>query len=725
MLSLTLNRGKIIAATSVIALVSAAVAAAQETPSLNFYGVSGLIDMPSGEAQPDGYLTTTTAHFGPISRTTLSFQITPRISASFRYLGIRDWNANAACQPDCDPVRGDDQFETYYDRSFDLRFQVTREGKYMPAIAVGLQDFVGTGVLSGEYISATKNLSDRLKVTAGLGWGRLGTQGSIGAPFGPRPELDVGRGGDFNTNQFFRGDMAPFAGIEYQAGDKWTLKAEYSSDAYEVESGDRGTFEHKSPFNFGVEYKAHDSLRLGAYYLYGSEVGLALHFTMNPAQRPMGGIADSAPDPVGPRPSRGADPEAWDGQWVTQPDAGPVLISNINKRLANDGVIVESIGYSGTGQVAQVRIRNTRYDAEAQAVGRVARAMSHIMPASVEVFEIVPLANGMPASKVSIRRSDLERFEFAANAPEALRASTTITAPGRPMGGMITDPTLYPKFTWSIGPYNRVRLFDQRDPLKMDVGLRFGARYELGNGYVLAGSVTKKVLGNLDDPPPPIDAKLQPVRSDVDLYDANADPAIESLMLSKYAYLGGDTYGRVSVGYLERMFGGVSAEVLWRPQDSKFAIGAEMNYVAQRDTDGMFGFSEYDYSVASGHLSAYYAFAPGYHAQVDVGRYLAGDVGATLSIDREFENGWRVGAFATKTNVSAEDFGSGSFDKGIRLEIPFAWGTGQPTRKKSTTVLRPFGRDGGARLEVDGRLYNTVRDYQETGMDAQWGRFWK
>ena len=34
-------------------------------------------------------------------------------------------------------------------------------------------------------------------------------------------------------------------------------------------------------------------------------------------------------------------------------------------------------------------------------------------------------------------------------------------------------------------------------------------------------------------------------------------------------------------------------------------------------------------------------------------------------------------------------------------------------------------RDGGARLEVEGRLYETYRDYDTSGLDGQWGRFWK
>ncbi|MDO9524471.1 MAG: YjbH domain-containing protein, partial [Gemmobacter sp.] len=127
----------------------------------------------------------------------------------------------------------------------------------------------------------------------------------------------------------------------------------------------------------------------------------------------------------------------------------------------------------------------------------------------------------------------------------------------------------------------------------------------------------------------------------------------------------------------------------------------------------------------TGHASAYYALGNGYSSQLDVGRYLAGDWGATLSLDREFSNGWKVGAFATITDVPFARFGEGSFDKGIRVTIPLNWATGQPSRSTSSTEIRPIQRDGGARVTVDGRLYDAVRGYHGQGLDAQWGRVWR
>ena len=124
-------------------------------------------------------------------------------------------------------------------------------------------------------------------------------------------------------------------------------------------------------------------------------------------------------------------------------------------------------------------------------------------------------------------------------------------------------------------------------------------------------------------------------------------------------------------------------------------------------------------------ISAYYDFGNGYLGQVDVGRYLAGDVGATISFDRVFVNGWRVGAFATLTDVSASDFGEGSFDKGIRFSVPLSWALGNESKSTFGAALRSGGGDGGARLEVDGRLYDSIRDYHGGALDSEWARVWR
>ena len=63
---------------------------------------------------------------------------------------------------------------------------------------------------------------------------------------------------------------------------------------------------------------------------------------------------------------------------------------------------------------AVLRMRNPVYDKTPQAIGRAARAMTRVLPASVETFVIVPVVNGMPISAVEFSRSDIERLENSA-----------------------------------------------------------------------------------------------------------------------------------------------------------------------------------------------------------------------------------------------------------------------------------------------------------------------
>ena len=183
-------------------------------------------------------------------------------------------------------------------------------------------------------------------------------------------------------------------------------------------------------------------------------------------------------------------------------------------------------------------------------------------------------------------------------------------------------------------------------------------------------------------------------------------------------------YGRVSTGYFERTFAGVSGELLWAPTDSNIALGAELNYARQRDWDDTFDLLDYD--VVTGHASVYWDTGyKGLEAQLDVGKYLAGDWGATATLSRRFANGWDVSAYVTRTEVSVEDFGKGSYAKGIKIVMPLRWGLPFESKSTASVSLISDTGDGGARLSVPDRLYPKVRDYNTLSLNENWGSFWQ
>jgi hypothetical protein len=694
-----------------ITLAVAAGAQAQERsrPTLNFYGVTGLIDMPSAESQPNGQISTTISNFGGITRTTLAFQIAPRLSGAFRYSAIQDWNSGG--------------FATYYDRGFDLRLRAIDEGQWaswVPAVTIGLQDFAGTGLYSGEYIVATKHLTDQLKITAGLGWGRLGSSGAFGNT-GTRPPIDIGEGGNPNTSQWFRGPVAPFGGIEWQPTDRLTLKAEYSSDAYTLESDERGVFDRNSSFNFGATYEVADGFAIGAYSMYGSELGVFAKLSFNPNDPPNPGSIEPAPAPVAVRVRRADDPGAWSTAWTQEANADAIIAADIETWLAREGMALEAFEVNATE--ATLWLQNDRYNVAAQAIGRAARILTRTLPASVEVFHIIPVHRGLPISRITLQRSDVEELANALNGGAQIVERAVFSDPGpRPAWSAYADGR-YSKFHWGLEPDLELSFFDPEQPVRGDLDLRLWGRYEALPGLVLNGAVAGRIVGNLDQIDRTSNSELPRVRSDFALYAKEGDPGLSELTAAYFFKPGRNLYGRATVGYLEPMFGGVSTELLWKPVESRLALGAELNYAVQRDYDMQLGFQDYD--VVTGHLTAYYGFGNGYEAQIAAGRYLAGDWGTTVAFRRTFRNGWQLGAFATFTDVSAEQFGEGSFDKGIELTVPLSWFIGQPSRRKSRTVLRSLARDGGQPLIVADRLYPLVRDYQEYWIDDTSARFWR
>ena len=673
--------------------VLAGPAAPQSVPSLNMYGTTGLIDMPTAESQPDAQITGTVSRFGTGTKVTLGFQLTNRLSGSFRFADLDGWTINGMGE----------------DRSFDLQFRVFDESDVMPAIAIGLRDFTGNGAFGAEYIVATKQVHPQVKLTAGLGWGRLSNSGSVRSAANPQ-------GGVPTVHQWFSGPVGSFGGVEWITPVRGlTVKAEYSSDKYSREVA-AGATRRKNPFNFGVEYTNRANLSFAAYYLHGAEFGLRFSAAINPKHPPSPGSLERAPVPVMARPLDYNTSTAWTGT----PEFNRTSRRQFAQLLKDQGLQIEALALSGTS--AELRIRNKTYNASAQAIGRASRVMAFVLPHSVETFVITPVVGGIPAASVVIQRADLEALENDPMGTEKMLQRAVFADAGPLPDGAEFTEGLYPKLGWSLAPYLSLSLFDGSGPLRASAGLRASADYYVSPGLSFSGALTQRALGNQNSEVPPASG-LPRVRTDRALYRQQGKSAIERLTADYLFKPAPDMFGRVSVGYLEQMFGGVSAELLWKPANQDWGLGAEVNYVKQRDFNQLFGFRTYD--VVTGHVSAYWQVNHSLAAQLDVGRYLAGDWGATLSVDRIFANGWRIGAYATLTDATYAQYGSGSFTKGFRLSVPLSWGIGTPNRKTYAIDMNTLARDGGARLNVENRLFGLVSEYHRPQAETGWARFWR
>lgn len=203
-------------------------------------------------------------------------------------------------------------------------------------------------------------------------------------------------------------------------------------------------------------------------------------------------------------------------------------------------------------------------------------------------------------------------------------------------------------------------------------------------------------------------SELPHVRSDLLYYYLKGKNGIAELQGSYFTTLAPGLYGLMRAGILESMFCGGGGEILWRPDGERWAFGGTLYEVWQRGFDRLFDLMSYH--VLTGHVSAYYE-SPWYglNFQADVGRYLAGDTGGTLTVSRRFDTGVEIGLFATLTNVPFSKFGEGAFDKGFLIRIPLDFMTPLNSQSEFDMALRPVMRDGGQMLDPEQVIYDTIR----------------
>jgi exopolysaccharide biosynthesis protein YbjH len=239
---------------------------------------------------------------------------------------------------------------------------------------------------------------------------------------------------------------------------------------------------------------------------------------------------------------------------------------------------------------------------------------------------------------------------------------------------------------------------------------RLSGEIELTRGLTIAGTVGKNIYSQFDRLRVSQERSNVPrVRSLIDKYLAAGKNNLVQLYANYMANVAPDWYASIQGGIFEEMYAGVGGEVLYRPFNSRLAVGLSLHHVWQRDFDQRLDFLDYD--TTTGHLSLYYDW-PIYNLQsvVHIGRYLARDVGATLQLQREFDSGIVIGAFATKTNLSAQEFGEGSFDKGFFLSVPLDLFFLRPTRNRANFVFKPLTRDGGQMVAHPLPLMGVVGD---------------
>lgn len=380
------------------------------------------------------------------------------------------------------------------------------------------------------------------------------------------------------------------------------------------------------------------------------------------------------------------------------------------------------ISISVVNRKALVRKETGPFFSEAKNIGRTARILTRVMPDNVEEFTVISEENGITLSHVSLLRQDLEKANDYQGSPEEMWVNSKVTAPDKQIDadGENYKPQSGMTYNWGLKPYLLTHFGGNDDGrFRADIYAKLYGALQVNRHLVFSAELKQYIVGDIDQIPVDLTPNVPKVRSDIARYAKEGRTAIDRVQFTYSMQVDKNIYARFTGGLLESMYGGFGAEVLYRPYQHDFAVGVDLNWVKQRNFDQLFSFR--NYNVVTGHATIYYENTRyNITSKLSGGRYLAGDYGATFDISRRFNNGIRIGVWATVTDMSSDDFGQGSFDKGIYLTMPLEIFWYQPSRDKMRFNFRSLGKNGGQMLDKSQSLYDTLSSGRLNRIEQEW-----
>jgi len=684
---LTASRHHINRACCICLLTSAVPAFAAPTLS----GQPGYVNMPNALVDPDGTFSMGYSFDEPYGALWLSTAILPSLQVSGRFISING-------TPGFTNVEGEYGFEygRFKDKVVDAKLRLWSEGRWMPGVAIGATDLLGTELFKGQYIVATKTFGPTRNVEVSLGYGRNRPDGA-------------------------------FAGARWRpaAAPAWAVVAEYDANDYPkdfranvTDAGKRS----KGP-SLGLEYR---------WGWLGAQVARHRdHFSANVyAQIPLSlkefipKVTEPAYFKAGSAPMR-ASAASW------QEDGAPAAA--LVQALARQDYKNIRVEYSRG--VLRVSLTNSRISEMGRAVGRAARTVLAFAPLETRAIHVTYTKSEQPFATYEFldlpALSDYltgllprERFLSTVEMRYADRQDRLDDDGATMAAGIKDEPGLAVQvahdghavqISSQDREANRFRItpkmgFFFNDPsgaLRYELAAASNYDKRLGNGLYLNGAVRLNVVENITGVDQESNSVLPHVRTDIAEYKRGGRFKLQKLMLNQYLNPAERVYARISGGLYEEMFRGVGGQVLYLPKDASWAADMSVDLLQQRGYKGWFDVRDYKTVTAIGAL--HYRMPYDITLTARAGRFLAKDNGVRMEFKRRFRSGVEVGAWYTKTDgkdiTNPGTLSKPYNDKGIFLSIPLNSMLPSDSQANAGFSLAPWTRDVGQMVASPGDLY--------------------
>ena len=617
----------------------------------NNYGIVGLIHTPTARFYNEGVHGVTIYDGTPNQTITLSSNPYDWFEASFFYTNVQ---GRPYCYADFDAVCQQD----FKDKGFNIKLRLKEEG-ILPAIAIGLNDFAGTGIYSSEYIVGSYGIN-KTDFHFGIGFGLLnGSDAEFKNPltyladsFSTRPSNTVGKGGSFQPSRYFSGETAsPFFGLSHAVSDKLILKLEYDSS---VRPGLVPFKIPKDDYSFGFDYAITNNLSAGLSFERGDYASLKFVYKNNPLKT-FNKSSYKKSDTI---------------------NEGDDKYSKLIKNLEENGIGVRRI----TETSRSIGLELTQFiNPNMRVIEEIIAQSSLDAGIDKNIKKDIQIANLKAVTELDDDFKRNSQIIYQRNSSRAINTDTRLQF--RPFLASREE-----FFKGTLLVENTTEFI-----IKENLFFNTNLKYSLADNF-----------GDLIYPP--VDTFPAQVRSDIKQYLKRMNKGgilIGRAQLDYHLTPFNNHHIMITGGILEDMFSGVGMEYLFFKPNTNYSYGFELFHARKRDYEWGFGHLDYENTTATANFYyRNYGTIP-FDMKVSAGEYLAGDIGYTIEFSRSFINGVQFGAFATFTDVTTDQFGEGSFDKGIFFNIPIYGNL-------INYMWKPLTKDPGAKLARKNTLHDLL-----------------
>tara|TARA_Y100001970_G_scaffold270289_1_gene363960 strand:+ start:3046 stop:5181 length:2136 start_codon:yes stop_codon:yes gene_type:complete len=674
-------------------------------PSPSNYGNTGLMEVPNARFSKPASLRINYSSSFPFEHTSITGTPFSWLEATYRYTEVE----NRLYGPLA--YSGNQSFK---DKGFDIKIGLLQESYYFPEVALGIRDLAGTGLFSSEFLVASKRFNN-FDFSLGLGWGILGKESNLSNPLNSLHDSfnirdsSSSQGGEFSYKDWFSGETALFGGLEYELK-KYGLRFKLEYDTTRPDRLPNGTLlplPVDSKINAGVTFFPSNQLSLTASYERGNQLRFSFSLKGN-------FLEDTIPKPAPKNVIR------LNEEQIRKSIADKsIFFRSLNKSLRDESIFIQGANYKD--KEVDLAVASTKYFSMTREVGRSARVVSALASPEVEKINISSMNGDLQVATFSINRQEFDSADKNnGSLQEILKKSKLYSNSNKPLylNADFKPTPSFPEIEWNMSPSISHQIggpegfyLGQLSWLT-DISIKFRRNISLYTSLGINIYDTFKDFNN------PSASTIPHVRSDIQDYLSQGKNNIRRMQLEYLSSPMKDVFFRADFGIFEQMFAGVGGEILHRPFNRRFSYGLSYHKVKQRDYDQLFSFL--DYSTDTGHFSFNLDLPSEVSAKLLVGKYLAKDKGATLDLSRRFQTGFTLGIFATKTNLSAEEFGEGSFDKGFYFSIPTQLFYSDFRSGNISFGIHPLTKDGGAILNNHHTLHGLVGDTSLNSIIRDW-----